>query len=395
MISLLAAVAIVGVTVYTGEGPPLENATILIESNRVQAVGPDVRVPTDARVIEAHGAFVTPGLIDASSRLGVNDVSQEPSSVEATLDRGDPVRAALRVADTYNPASLTIPPARAAGITSAVIVPVGGLISGLSIWVDLAEESPIRRDALALHVALGAERRRGSRTEKFVRLREVLQDTHLYRDNRGPYISGRLRELSVSASDLEVLSRALGGELPVVFRVDRASEIRTALGIIREYELDGVLSGALEGWSVAQEIARAEVPVLLDPTQNLPRGFDALRAREDNALRLHRAGVTVAFTDGGASHFATRLRQLAGNAVAHGYPYEAALAAITSIPARIFGVIDAGSIRPGALANLVVWTGDPLEVSSWATRVFVRGIEVSLQTRQDLLTERYMPVPQP
>jgi imidazolonepropionase-like amidohydrolase len=146
---------------------------------------------------------------------------------------------------------------------------------------------------------------------------------------------------------------------------------------------------------VAREIARAEVPVLLDPTQNLPRGFDALRAREDNALRLYRAGVTVAFTDGGASHFATRLRQLAGNAVAHGYPYEAALAAITSIPARIFGVIDAGSIRPGALANLVVWTGDPLEVSSWATRVFVRGIEVSLQTRQDLLTERYMPVPQP
>jgi imidazolonepropionase-like amidohydrolase len=393
VISLLAAIAIVGATVYTGEGPALENAVIVIESNRVEDVGIDVPVPPDATVIEAHGAFVTPGLIDAWSRVGVNEVSLEPSSVEATLDGGDPIRATLRVADTYNPASLTVLPARAGGITSAVIVPTGGLISGLSIWVDLVEDAPIRREALALHVSLTAESRRGSRAQKFLRLREVLQDAHLYADNRGPYISGRLRELSVSAGDLEQLSRALAGELPTVFHVNRAVDIRTALGIIRQYELVGVLAGVAEGWSVAEEIARANVPVLLDPTENLPRGFDALRSRADNALRLHRAGVRVAFAQNGASHFAPRLRFLAGCAVANGYPYEAALAAITRIPADIFGVIDSGSIRPGALANLVIWTGDPFELTSWASRVFVRGEEVPLRTRQDLLTERYMPVP--
>ncbi|MEE9279223.1 MAG: amidohydrolase family protein [Myxococcota bacterium] len=392
MISLLAAVAIVGATVYTGEGPPVENATIVIEANRVLAVGPDVAVPLDATVIEAQGGIVTPGLIDASSRLGVTEISREPSSVEATLADEDPVRAALRVADTYNPSSLTIGPARAGGITSAVVVPSGGLVSGLSVWADLVDDAPIRTDTLALHVSLVAEARQGSRAGKFLRLREVLQDAHLYRDNRGPFIAGRLRDLSVSASDLEVLSRALAGELPVVFRVDRAADILTAIGIIREYEIVGVLAGVREGWSVAAEIARAGLPVLLDPTHDLPSGFDSLRSRADNALRLHQAGVTVGFVQTRGPHLASRLRFVAGNAVARGYPYEAALAAITSVPARIFRVIDAGSIRPGALANLVVWTGDPLEVTTWATRVFVRGVEQPVRTRQDLLTERYLPV---
>ena len=391
MISILAAVAIVGATVYTGEGPAIPRGVVVIEANRVLAVGADVPVPTGATVIDAQGGFVTPGLIDVESRLGVADVPLGPSSVEATLTDGDPVRAALRVADTYNPASLTIGPARLGGITSSVIVPEGGLVSGLSIWVDLVEEAPIRRDALALHVSLGASARQGSRAEKFLRLREVLQDAELYLDNRGPYISGRLRDLSVSAADLEVLARALAGELPVMFQVDRATDIETALEIIREHELSGVLAGVREGWAVAAEIAAAEVPVLLDPSLNLPYGFDSLRGRDDNALRLHQAGVTVAFTSSRGPHYASRLRYLAGNAVAEGYPYQAALAAITSAPARIFNVIDAGSIRPGALANLVIWNGDPLELTSWPLRVFVRGVEVPLETRQDLLTERYMP----
>jgi imidazolonepropionase-like amidohydrolase len=391
VISILAAVAIVGATVYTGEGPAIPRGVVVIEANRVLAVGADVPVPTGATVIDAQGGFVTPGLIDAESRLGVADVPLVPSSVEATLTEGDPVRAALRVADTYNPASLTIGPARLGGVTSSVIVPEGGLVSGLSIWVDLVEEAPIRRDALALHVSLGASARQGSRAEKFLRLREVLQDAELYLDNRGPYISGRLRDLSVSAADLEVLSRALAGELPVVFQVDRATDIETALEIIREHELSGVLAGVREGWAVAAEIAAAEVPVLLDPSLNLPYDFDSLRGRDDNALLLHQAGVTVAFTSSRGPHYASRLRYLAGNAVAEGYPYQAALAAITSAPARIFNVIDAGSIRPGALANLVIWNGDPLELTSWPLRVFVRGVEVPLETRQDLLTERYMP----
>ncbi len=171
--------------------------------------------------------------------------------------------------------------------------------------------------------------------------------------------------------------------------VDRAASIETVLEIAREHELRTVLAGVAEGWMVAEEIAAADVPVLLDPMQNLPRSFDALHSRADNALILHRAGVPVAFTQLGESHLAGRLRQVAGNAVASGYPYDDAIAAITSVPADVFGVIDAGTLRPGSLANVVVWNGDPLELTSWPTRIWIRGTEVDLTTRQDLLTERY------
>ena len=390
MIRLLAALALVGGTVYTGDGAPIPNATVLIEANRVQAVGADVAVPAGASVVDVTGSIVTPGLIDPLSRLGVQEVDQVPSSVEATLPESwDWIRASLRVADTYDPQALTLPVARANGITSAVIAPRGGLVQGLSVWADLTPENPLREEALALHVRMTARSERGSRAQAFLRLREVLADAHLYRDNRGPFISRRLRELSVSAEDLEVISRALAGELPVVFWVDRAASIETVLEIAREHALRTILAGAAEGWMVAAEIAAADVPVLLDPMRNLPRSFDALHSRANNALILRRAGVRVAFTQLGESHLAGRLRQVAGNAVASGYPYDDAIAAITSVPAEVFGVIDAGTLRPGSLANVVVWNGDPLELTSWPTRIWIRGNEVDLTTRQDLLTERY------
>ena len=390
MIRLLAALALVGGTVYTGEGVPLEGATVLVEANRVQAVGVDVEVPADATVIDCSGSVLTPGLIDPYSRVGVQDVDQVASSVEATLPSDeDPVRASLRVADTYDRESITIPIARTGGVTSVVVVPRGGLISGLSVWADLVPDEPLRREALALHVSIGRGASRGSRALAFWRLREVLADTHLFRDNRGPYISRRLRELSISTEDLEVIARALDGELPVVFHVERATDIETVLEIAREHELRAVLAGVSEGWMVAEQIADADVGVLVNPLLNLPRSFDALHSRSDNALLLHQAGVPVAFTLDGENHLAARLRQAAGNAVADGFPYNDAIAAITSVPAEIFGVIDAGTLRPGSLANLVVWNGDPLELTTWPTRVYIRGREVDLVTRQDLLTERY------
>jgi imidazolonepropionase-like amidohydrolase len=391
MKGVLAALVLVGATVFTGEGPPLENAMVVIDGNRIAAVGANLELPEDARIIDLAGAIVTPGLIDAASRLGVDEISLEAMAMEGTLEKdADPVRAALRVADTYNPAAITIPVARNGGLTSAVIMPAGGLVSGQSIWVDLISEEPIRQRVAALHIDMTAGGERpGSRSAKFLRLREVLEDARLYRANRGPYITRKLREVSVSASDLEILEKALDGELRVVIEVDRAIDILTVLGMVREHHLDAVLLGVAEGWVVAEEIARAGVPVLLDPLQNLPSSIDTLRSRSDNAVLLHEAGVEIAFTLRGESHRAHRLRFAAGNAVAEGLPHQVAVEAITRAPARIFGVVDGGSIRPGALANLVVWNGDPLEVSSWATHLFIRGRPVELRSRQDLLTERY------
>jgi imidazolonepropionase-like amidohydrolase len=156
-----------------------------------------------------------------------------------------------------------------------------------------------------------------------------------------------------------------------------------------EFGLRPVLLGATEGWVVADEIARARAPVLVDPLESLPARLDAPRARADNAERLRSAGVRVAFTLRGDAPLAHRLRQAAGNAVANGFPRDAALAAITRVPADVFGMRDAGRIRRGALANLVVWNGDPLELLSWPTRMWIRGEEIPLRSRQDALTERY------
>jgi imidazolonepropionase-like amidohydrolase len=388
---VLAAIALTGASVFTGEGALIENATVVIDGNRISAVGPSVPVPKGAQVIDVKGSIVTPGLVDAGSRLGVEEVSLEPSSVEGTRGPGgSSIRAALRVADTYNPASFVIPVARGGGITSAEVMPTQGVVSGQSIWVDLVDEKPIRQRSVALHAWVGGVGSDpGQRSRAFLSLREALEDARLYRANRGPYITRKLRVLSISALDAAALERALERELKVVIHVDRASDILTALSIVKEHRLDAILVGAAEGWQVANEIRKAGVPVLVDPLSNLPSSFNRLQARDDNAALLHAAGVELGFSVMGDARRAARLRWAAGNAVADGLPYEAALAAITKAPADMFGIVDAGRIAPGALANLVVWNGDPLEVSTWATRLFIRGQEVELRSRQDLLTERY------
>jgi len=390
------AIALVGATVYTGEGPPLRDATIVIDGTRVHAVGAKVRVPEGAKVIDLSGKIVTPGFVAVGTRVGAVDIELEPTSVEATLPPpADPVRAALRVADTYNPAAFTVPLARAGGITTALVVPEGGQISGQAAWVDLSERDWLRRGSAALRVAIddsgaGGPPTAGVRSAAFLRLREALTDARLYRANRGPYLTNKLRALSISSADLEVLDRALARELIALVDVDRASDIHTVVELAEQFGLRVVIVGGAEAWQVASELARAGIPVVLDPFSDLPASFGALQSRADSAALLQKAGVRVILADLDAPHFAHRLRQAAGNAVAAGLPYDAAIASITRVPAEVFGIGDTGEIRAGATANLVVWNGDPLEVTTWPERMWIRGQEVSLETRQDLLTKRYL-----
>lgn len=380
MIQTLAAVALVGATVFTAGGPAIETGTVLIEGNRIVAVGSEVEIPADARIVALDGAVVTPGLVDPLVRLELLEIREHAPG---------PARAALRATDGFDPFSLAIPAALSGGLTSILIAPGSGLISGQSGWLDLVREQPVRDHAVALHMTLSTPAADPSaRSAALLRLREALEAARLYRANRGPYITRRLRSLELSAADLEVVSRVLEGELKAVLEVDRAVDIRAALEIIREHRLDAVLLGVEEGWRVADEIAKSGVPVLIDPLADASPLAEEIGPRRTNALLLREAGVRMAFTTRGPLHRAHRLRFAAGNAVAAGFPYLEALAAITLEPARIFGVIDAGSIRPGALANIVVWNGDPLEVSSWATHVFIRGREVSLRSHQNLRKER-------
>jgi imidazolonepropionase-like amidohydrolase len=390
--ALLLATALVHGTVMTGDGPPQQDATVLFTESGIVAVGQDVPIPAAATVIDVTGSVVTPGLIDAASRLGVVDVSLETTAVEGTAGSAketDPIRAALRTADTFNPASITVPVARQGGLTGAVVIPTGGTIAGQSSFVDLLGPDPFRRRTAALHVSIAGGKPAGARSRAFMLLREVFADTRLMRANRGPYVKRALRELSPSAAELDVLLRVLDRKLKVVFYVNRATDIETALELARDYRLDMVLAGAAEGWKLADRLAESEIPVLVDPLANLPGGFDSLEVRADNAYRLHAAGVSVSFTALREAHRAHRLRWLAGNAQVQGFTHDEALAAITRNPARAFGLRDVGVLRRGAAANVVVWNGDPLALDTWPTDMFIGGARVPLRSRQDQLTERY------
>lgn len=178
----------------------------------------------------------------------------------------------------------------------------------------------------------------------------------------------------------------------IVVGVDRAADILRVLEIARRENLNLILTGAAEGWKVAGQLAAAKAPVLVDALEDLPGSFDSLGARLENAARLHAAGVAVGFSQrGDASHNARKIRQLAGNAVAYGLPWEAGLAGLTSVPARALGLDDRlGSIEPGKLADLVLWSGDPLEVITVARRVWMEGRPMPMRSRQTDLRDRYL-----
>lgn len=390
--------AIVGATVRTGEGPAIENATIVVRGERIVSVGAGA-APAGATVIDGAGMIVTPGLISTMTSIGLGEIELEQSARDAEPEGDDatidPIRAAFSAADGYNPLSTLIPVARLGGITTAMSVPEGGLVSGTSAWVDLAGRAPgdvIARELLALHVSLddeGVAAAGGARSSAITRLRELLEDARLFARQRAAFDRGDFRDTDISRLDLERVTQALAGTIPVVIRVSRASDILRTVALAREHGLRLVIAGAEEGWMVAPQLAEADVPVIVQPLTNLPERFSSLHARYDNAALLSRAGVRVMLMEAGAWDV-RNLRQEAGNAVAWGMDPDAALAAITSLPAAVFGMdADYGAIAPGRLANLVVWSGDPFEMTTSPVHVFVRGRELPLRSRQTLLLERY------
>lgn len=220
-------------------------------------------------------------------------------------------------------------------------------------------------------------------------LRELLDDTQSFVKNPAGYERRGVRELGTSRLDLLATSQILGGKLPVFFHTDKAITIRRLLTLSEEYKLNPVFVSANEGWRVARELAKAKAPVVINPLDNAPRSFSALAAGEHNARVLLRAGVKVSFTYGGA-HNARKLRQVAGNAVRAGVTRDQALAAVTTEPASIAGLADQySSLKKGSTPNLVVWSGDPFELSSKAQLVLIGGRRTSLKTRQTELFERY------
>lgn len=399
------SVVLVGATVHTAPGQVIEDATVVIgDDGTIAAVGASVQVPAGARTVDVSGKVVTVGFLDSSTRLGLVEVGAVGETRDFATD-DDHITAAFDVVDGINPLSSLIPVTRQGGITRAVVAPTGGpeLISGRGALVDLGAaavgtpgasadvEEMLHRRSVAMFASLGAtgaRRAGGARGAAMTRLREVLADARDYARHREAFERGEVRDYSLSRLDLEALGPVVAGELPLVVEVNRASDILAVLRLGREEGLDLVLSGVVDGWMVADRIAEAGVPVLMDPMVNLP-DFDGLAATLENAARLHEAGVRLAFATFDA-HNSRLLRQAAGNAVAYGLPWDAALAAVTTVPAEIWGIGDGyGSIEAGKAADLVVWSGDPFELLSSVERVFVDGREVGLDSRQRRLFERY------
>jgi len=395
-------VALEGGLIWTGEGEPTAG-TVVIRDGRIVAIGANVTVPAGAERVDADGGIVTAGFVAAGTPLGLIEIDLEDSTRDASPEGdedapADPIRAAFSAADGFHPRSSLIPVARLGGVTSALITPVGGLVPGTSAWIDLLGDGPdemLARPVAALHVSLndsGVASAGGAMSSALTRLREVLEDARLYARSRAAYDRRGVRELSVSRLDLERIGEALAGRLPVVVRVSRAADITRVLALGREYRLSLVLAGVEEGWRVADEIAAADVPVMVHPLQNLPSSFSRLGTRFDNATLLAAAGVRLILTTAArhGAHDVRKLRQEAGNAIAWGLPRDAALRAVTSEPARVFGMgRDYGQLARGQVANVVVWNGDPFELTTWATHVFVRGRAAPMTSRQGRLFERY------
>lgn len=395
----VAQVVIRGGTVHTMSGPPIEGGAVVIGADGlILAVGgADIAAPPGAQVIDATGKQVTPGLIDVYTGLGAVEVD----AVAATRDRdagGGLVRAAFSIADVINVRSPVIPIQRAGGVTDALVTPSGGIISGRAAWIELADAADMTfARVVARDVAIvmtmgeqGAALVGGSRGALLMALRVLFDDVAFYLKNKRLFDENRTRQLAASRLDLEALGAAQAANLPALVRADSAADIEAAMALATAQRLKIVIVGGAQAYMVAPKLAAAKIPVILDAMENLPNTFASLGARLDNAALLHAAGVTVILSTF-ETHKVHLLRQYAGNAVRAGLPHAAALNAITSAPADALGMGKThGSLAPGKVGNVVIWSGDPLELSSKPEAMFIRGKSVDPDdNRQRALFERY------
>jgi imidazolonepropionase-like amidohydrolase len=399
MIALLLAqtIAVTGATVYPVSGPKLANATVLITDGKIAAVGAQVTIPADATRIDARGKWVTPGLIDGAGQMGLVEITMVSGTREGTV-KGDTIAAAFNVAEGINPGSTLIPVTRIEGITTTLAIPSGNLVSGQAVLIDLdgtTIEQMLVKSPVGIVADLsesGKEGAGGSRAAVAARLRRVFRDALEYERRQSDYSRAQIEPLAASAADLAALLPVLHGREPLIARANRRSDLETGLRLAKEFNLKLILAGAAEGWKIAGEIARTGVPVLVEPMNNIP-SYDALGIRLENAALLAQAGVHVAVLETD-THNARNLRQQAGNAVSYGLAWEQALRAVTLTPAEIFGVADRyGSLEPGKVANIVVWSGDPFEFTTRVEHVLIRGREIPLRSRQTELFERYKKLP--
>lgn len=380
-------------SIYDGMNAPFEG-DIHIKDGVVVGLGTGLTA-SNAEIIDGRGKSVTPGLFNGYTYMGLVEVS----AIEGTRDyssESELFTASHRAADAINPDTVALPYNRALGLSRALVIPENesSIFAGQAAIVQMRNDRAVLNEAAAQVVHLGQHGKEvagGSRANALHMFELALQEAADYQANRAAIKRGEYRDLHFSLDDLAALAPVLQGKQPVIISVDRASDINRVLDLVGKYKLKAMLLGAQEAWRVADRLAAMNIPVIFDPINNLPMGYDSLGARLDAAAILEKAGVPMIFYGmgfGAAPHNAAMVRQSAANAVAHGLSEQAALAAITSTPAKLFGLNK--GVAKGKPADLVIWNGHPLEVMSLPEKVFVDGDEFSLVNRSSRLAQRYL-----
>ena len=407
-------VVIRNATIVPVIGPRIQNGMLVLRGGRIEAVGAGVTAPSDARVIDGTGLFVYPGMIDAGTQLGLTEIGSVPGG-DDTQELGDfnPHNVAVTA---VNPHSELIPVTRVNGVTTAITSGEGGLISGQAGLIDLLGWTPsemaVRRQAAMVvnYPSLGGagfggggggpgaqQRSDAERREELDRrtrsLRSYFADAKAYADMKGRVAdAGGVRKVNQA---MEAMTPVMRGELPVIFDVTTAEQIRGVLALADTFGVKVVLRGAREAWRLADTLAMRKIPVIVGPTTTVPGADDPYDMTYANPGVLARAGVKLAFQTSDAAN-SRNLPYNAALAVAYGLDADAALRALTINPADIFGVADRyGSLEPGKVANVIVTTGDPMDVRSVVRYVFIRGTQVPLDDRHSRLYEQFRARPKP
>ena len=383
-----APVAITNATVYTvTEQGILEGATVVMDEGKIIAINPESHNATE--VIDAQGKILSPGIISSLNQLGLVEVG----AVAASRDAGD------KKADitfdpslAFNPRSSLIPYARKGGITRDVIAPSGGddIFAGLTSVVDLSGEfDSVLMPRNAVLVELG-ERSKGSRAYSLQELIDTLDGQAKKLAKAAKKSKKDDKEDKEPSKKETILTELLSGDKPLIVEVSRAQDMLELIKLNTQFEkLKMVFAGAHDAPLIADQLAKANIPVVISAVANLPGSFDSLHSSLTTAGVLEKAGVKVLLTIGGdASHNMYQLRYDAGIAVANGMSPEGALKAVTANVADVFG-INAGQIAVGKAADLVLWSADPFEISSKVEKMWIGGEQYGTQSRQDKLAERY------
>lgn len=403
--ALAETIAITGGKLAIGDGSaPIDNGTVVITDGKIVAAGAGIAVPAGAKMVDASGKWVSPGIFSGFSRLGLVEVPAVQQTNDTSADKS-PFTAAIDVAPAINPLANPIAISRTSGVTRAIVVPAAGsgIFAGQGAVIDTGNDL----DAVDVPRAFqyvemgeaGAEQAGGSRAAANLMFRQMLEEAKTYAANPAGY-DGRSKDSLLLRADAQALVPVVQGKMPLMVHAESAADILQTIALKKEFPmLRLVIAGASEGWMVAPQLAAAKIPVIASGIQDLPDSFEKLASTQSNVGRMAKAGVLVALgTFIGDDGLQVRVAmQDAGNLVAlnkiagaTGLSWGEAFRTITSAPADVMGIGDKmGSLKPGRAADVVIWDGDPLELESAPVAVWIDGVAQPLENRQTRLRDRY------